>query len=170
MNIRVGHDTFEFYKKPDIPRILDFGSQDEALRWLKGLRDRHADAIVRLQEYAARSAEDPDFARLTEQQTLERLAMMLYYRRIVVLAREQRATAATPAERTESSPPPFPFAKRDRRAQTSSTPAPQPKDPTTFEGNLDAAALASTLVAAAANGSPFCQECTRAAGASTSGQ
>ncbi len=50
---------------------------------------------------------------------------------------------------------PYPIGERQPRAASST---PQATDPPTFQGNLDAAAQAATLQAAAAQGKPFCPE------------
>ena len=51
---------------------------------------------------------------------------------------------------------PFPLSERKPREQTIAYPEPTKEDPPTFSSDIDVAAQAATLVAAAAQGAPFC--------------
>jgi hypothetical protein len=128
----------------------------------------HGEAFLRLKEYAGRVTGDTDIFRFTDQQTFERLSALLYLRRILVTVREQRTAGGSPTQGSESAPPAFPLSERPRAAASSSNPS-QQNDPATFSPNLDAAALAGALAAAAANGSPFCAECQKSKAAAGAG-
>jgi hypothetical protein len=70
--------------------------------------------------------------------------------------RQRERTAITPPAPT--GPAPAPLAPR-RRPPPSSTPSPQYS---TFQPDLDAAAVAQGLKSAAQAGVPFCEECRKA--------
>jgi hypothetical protein len=152
MILRVGFQVFEFSEGRD----LRFGSTDDALSWLKRLGLPDSDLMTRMRELLRDHAGDPDSARLTDHQVLERLAGLLSSRRIIVIGREQRTSSGQPAEKAESSAPAFPLSERATAAPASAPPP--PTEPSTFDPNVDAAAQASALVAAAADGKPFCPE------------
>ena len=154
MILRVGFQTFEFQQG----REIRFGSMEDALNWLKHLGFPDSDLILRLREYVARYSGNLESSRLTDHQVLERMAVLLYSRRVVVIGREQR-TASPPSQGASTAPtaPAFPLSERSGRASTASSP-PLAGDSPTFDPGL-AAAQAAALAAAAAAGSPFCQEC-----------
>jgi len=158
MILRVGFQVFEFAEGRD----LRFGSNEDALSWLKHLGLPDADLMVRLRELLSRQSSDPDGSRLTDHQVLERLAAMLYSRKIVVIGREQR-NSGQPAQKPPSTTPAFPLSER---APAASTASPPPPDASTFGPNAAASAQAAALVAAAAAGTPFCAECTKAGASS----
>jgi hypothetical protein len=153
MILRVGFQVFEFAEGRD----LRFSSADDALSWLKRLGLPDPDLMVRFRELLNSYTRDPDSSRLTDHEVLQRLADLLYFRRIVVIGKEQRTGSGQPAQKTESAAPAFPLAQRSPAASTASA-APPPNDPSTFSSDVDAAAQASALVAAAADGKPFCLE------------
>jgi hypothetical protein len=156
MILRFGYRTYEFQEG----REIRFGSTEDALTWLKHLGYPDAELIKRLRECVTRYSGDPESARLTDHQVLERMAVLLYSRRITVIGREQRTSSAPPAASTASPAPAFPLSERSPRAATAPPPPPA-ADPPTFGPN--GAAQAACLVAAAAAGTPFCQEYKTAA-------
>jgi hypothetical protein len=153
MILRVGFQVFEFSEGRDVR----FGSTEDALSWLKGLGLPDAVLMTRFRELLSQHSGDPDGARLTDHQVLERLAAMLGSRRIIVIAKEMRSSSGQPAEKVQSAAPAFPLSERSAAAAPAAPPPP-PSDPSTFDPNVDAAAQASALVAAAADGKPFCPE------------
>ncbi len=156
MILRSGFQTFEFQEG----RELRFGSTREAANWLRHLGFPDPDLVIKLRELVTQYSEDTADSRLTDDQVLERLAILLYSRRIVVIGREQRANSGTPAAAAAGPAPAFPLSERAPR--TAPPPAPPPaSDPPTFGPNASATAQASALVAAAAAGTPFCQECSK---------
>ncbi len=155
MILRAGFQSFEFQEG----RELRFGSTQEAANWLKHLGYPDSDFVAKLRELMTRYAEDPADSRMTDYQVLQRVAALLYSRRIVVIGREQRSSGQAAAA-TAAPPPAFPLSERAPRASTASSPPPA-SDPPTFGPNAAAAAQASALVAAAAAGTPFCQECSK---------
>jgi hypothetical protein len=156
MVLRAGFQTFEFLQALELPKPLSFSTADDALKWLKGLAFQHPDLIPRFREYLTRFTEDPETFRLTEQQAMERLAVLLHSRRTVVIAREYRAAGGRPSASTEPAPA-FPLSERAPKAPAV-TYQPPVNDPPTFNSDIDAAAQANALVAAAADGKPFCPE------------
>jgi hypothetical protein len=158
MVLRIGFRTFQFHRQMKVPPALDFVSREAALDWLKQLALEDSDVIHRLRRYAAGSAGDPEFHRLTDHAALHHLAILLHLRKILVTVRYEPTASGKPSAKLASAPPAFPLAQRSPRESSSSQP--KPGDSPTFS-NVNAAALASALTAAAANGAPFCQECTK---------
>jgi hypothetical protein len=157
MILRAGFQTFELLQALELPKPLTFGSYEEALNWLKSLELSHPHLISGFREYVTRFSEEPESFRLTDHQTLERLAVLLHSRRIVVIAREYRSGSGQPSASAAPTAPAFPLSERSSRASTASY-QPQQNDPATFDSNTDANAQAAALVAAAADGKPFCPE------------
>jgi hypothetical protein len=92
--IHAGFQTFDFQQTFEIPKPLTFATHEEALNWLKGLSSRHPELTSRFREYLARHSADAEVHRLNDQQAIERLALLLHSRKVVVLAREMRSGAA----------------------------------------------------------------------------
>jgi hypothetical protein len=129
MIVRAGVQTFEFQQVYEVPRLLDFDRDEDALNWLRQLWTQDPDLIRQFREYLARSAEDEKVFRLTDHQTIERLAVLLRSRRIRVSARENRRGRGS-AARFEAAEAPFPEAAPNRRAASNSDGA-QAKTPRT---------------------------------------
>jgi hypothetical protein len=119
MIVRAGVQTFEFQQVYEVPRLLDFDRDEDALGWLRQLWAQDPDLIRRFREYLARCAEDEKVSRLTDHQTIERLAILLRSRRIRVIARENRRGRGS-AARFEPAEAPFPEAEPNRRAASMS--------------------------------------------------
>ena len=153
MILRDGLRTFEFLER----REIRFGSTEDALNWLKHLGAPDSDLISRFRELLSHYAGDPDTSRLTDDQVVEKLAVVLYSRRILVICRDNPASSGQPAQKAASPPLAFPLSERSSSPPSSS---PQPaSDPSTFGPDCSAAQQAAGLVNAAATGSPFCAEC-----------
>jgi len=120
MMIHAGFQSFEFQQAFEVPKPLNFASEQDALKWLKTLWSQHPDLISRFREYLARYSGDQEGSRLTDNQTVERLAVLLYARRVVVIARETRSGSGQPRERPETLPPAFPLSERKRSAAATS--------------------------------------------------
>jgi hypothetical protein len=116
MVIQTGYQTFDFLKESEIPRPLRFSTEQDALHWLKNQSSQHADLMPRLREYLARHAADAGGSRLTDYQVIERMALLLYSRRVVVIARANRTAGGKPTPREEVVAPPFPLSERKQRA------------------------------------------------------
>lgn len=153
MILRAGFQTFEFHEG----REVRFGSPEDALNWLKRLGLPDPDLMLRLRELLARHATELESSRMTDDQVLERLASLLYVQRIAVIGREQRTSSGAPTPSTAPAAPAFPLSERSTAAQTVAAPPPV-NDPATFSQGLDASAQAAALMAAAADGKPFCLE------------
>jgi len=157
MIFHAGFQTFKFQREFEVPKVLSFATREEALEWLNNLRSQHSDLPSRLREYLTQYSEDPESSRLTDYQAMERVAMLLQSRRILVVSTESRAGGGTPGARVAPAAPAFPLAERSPVAAPDSYHAPVSDQPT-FSPNLNAAAQAKALVAAAAQGKPFCPE------------
>jgi hypothetical protein len=115
MMIRAGVQTFDFQQSFEMPKPLNFATDEDALHWLKRLWSQHPDLIFRFREYLAQYSSDPESSRLTDHQAIERLAVLLHSRRVLVIARETRAARAQ-SPRSETPAPPFPLSERKPRA------------------------------------------------------
>jgi len=121
MRIQTGFQTFEFQQAFEIPKPIAFATTEEALNWLKRLWLQHPQLISNFREYVARNTWDPETRRLTDHQTIERLATLLHSRKVVVLASETRSSGGTPSPRSETMAPAFPLSERKPRAPVNST-------------------------------------------------
>jgi hypothetical protein len=157
MIFRVGFQTFELQRAFELPKPLMFLSRDEALKWLKQTGFLHPEAISRFREYLVRFSGDPQCFRLTDHETLDRMAGLLYTRQAVIVAREERAASQAPSQ-SPTIPVAFPLSERSsRRSTVSSNPVPA-EEPATFDSRLDAVAQAAALVTAADEVMAFCPE------------
>lgn len=152
MILHTGHHSFEFQQA----RQLRFGSPEDAVNFLKHLGYPDPDVTRQMRELVTQYSEDPADARLTDDQLLQRVAVLLHAGRITVIGREHRTVSAQPAAAAPAPAPAFPLSERAPRAASSSAPSQAVADPPTFGSN--SAAQAACLVAAAAAGAPFCQE------------
>jgi hypothetical protein len=157
MILRDGFQSFEFLQALELPRPLFFATPDDALKWLKNLTSQRPEMLIRFRDYVIRFLSEPEAFRVTDHQVLERMAGLLHSRRVVVISREDRAAGAAPTA-AQTSAPAFPLSQRAQRETAPSTPAQQSADPSTFSPNTDQTAQAAALVAAAADGKPFCPE------------
>jgi hypothetical protein len=158
MILRAGFQTFELRRAFELPKPLNFGSRDEAFKWVKQLGSLHPETMHRFREYLVRFSDDPECFRLTDHQAIERMAELLYSRKVVIVMQEQRAGSQGATSKAAPIPVAFPLSERtSRRPTTSSKPAPAEDSPT-FDPKVDAVAQAAALVAAANEGKPFCPE------------
>jgi hypothetical protein len=153
MIVRAGFRTFELRQRG----VIRFGSAEDALNWLKHLGPLDSELISRFRELLTRYAGEPDSSRLSDQEVIQKLAVMLYLGRIVAIGQEHPLSSGQPAEKAASPAPAFPLSERSPRAPSYSPPPPA-NDPPTFSPG-SAAAQAAALVNAAADGKPFCAEC-----------
>jgi hypothetical protein len=121
MMIHSGFQSFEFQQAFEMPKPLNFASEQDALKWLKSLWSQRPDLILRFREYLDRYSGDQEGSRLTDNQTIERLAVLLHSRRILVIARQTRSGSGQPTERPETLPPPFPLSERKRSVAAASS-------------------------------------------------
>ena len=164
MILRLGFETFDFQTGQQKQRDVDtltFGSQSDALRWLKQVGVLHSIHMRQVRSFVARYWADPETYRVTDHAVLERLATLLYNRRIVIMTDLQLTSSGEPAAESEPASPAFPLSERTQKTASNSSTPPPTNDPATFSPNSDAAAQAAALVAAAANGTPFCAECAK---------
>jgi hypothetical protein len=130
MIVRAGVQTFEFQQVYEVPKLLNFDRDEDALNWLRQLWSQDPDLIRRFREYLARYAEDEKVFRLTDHQAIERLAVLLHSRRVRVVARENRRGRGSAGPRVETADAPFPVSEPKRRAASNSDGA-QAKTPRT---------------------------------------
>jgi hypothetical protein len=164
MILRLGFETFDFQTGQQKQRDVDtltFASRSDALRWLKQVRVLHSAEMRQVRNFVARYWADPETYRVTDHAALERLAVLLYQRRIVVMTDLQLTSSGEPAAGPEPASPAFPLSERTQKTASNSSTPPPTNDPATFGPNSDAAAQAGALVAAAVNGTPFCAECAK---------
>jgi hypothetical protein len=121
MMIRAGLQIFDFQQAFEVPKPLNFATDEDALKWLKSLWSQRPDLIYRFRQYLAQYSWDTQVSRLTDYQAIERLAVLLHSRRIVVIVRETRTGGGAPSPRAETPAPPFPLSERKPRAPASST-------------------------------------------------
>ena len=155
MIIRVGFKTFEFQRALELPKPMIFASDSEALKWLEQLEFTYPQTILPVREYLTRLSNDWECSRLTDHEAIERMARLLYTRKVVVVVRELGGGSGSPTAKPEAIPIAFPLAERVSRATTTAAPV---EESATFDPRLDAVAQAAALVAAASEGKPFCPE------------
>jgi len=161
MIIRAGFQRFDLQRSFELPKPLTFDSHDDALKWLKQVASLYPVAINGFRTYLTRLTDDVECARLTDHDAVDRIAELLYTRKVVIVMREEGSggSGGTP---TPAAPPiAFPLAERAPRTSTAPPPAPA-ADPPTFDQRNDAVVQAAALVAAASDGKPFCEECGKA--------
>lgn len=115
MTVHDGLQTFEFQERFELPRPLNFATHDDALAWLKRVTREDQNLTRRLRGYLSRYCEDGDISRMSDHQAVERVAALLYSRRIVVIARKTWTSGGAPPRIEEEVGPPFPFAERKAR-------------------------------------------------------
>jgi hypothetical protein len=102
-------------------------------------------------------------ARLTDEEGLEKLAHLLFTRRVVVFRDKMKETRGGSGTAVPVAPPAFPLSQRVRsNGPTAATSPPKVAELPTFSQTVHPAALATALRAAAAEGAPFCSECQKA--------
>src|SRR3954468_6255942 len=116
MMIHVGFQSFDFQQAFEVPKPLNFASVEDALKWLRQLWSQHADLISRFREIVARYSGDMESSRLTDDQTIERLAMLLHSRRMVAISQGNRTAGGRPDPRAQLMAAAFPLAERRPRA------------------------------------------------------
>lgn len=118
-----------------------------------------------LRNTALQSADGTDWSRVDDHQVVEHVAAAVLAGRLPGSAQATRAPlrrlVANVAAPAASPPPPAPSPPA---AAPSPASAPAAAD-TTFGLDLDVAAMVATLMQAAQDGTPFCEECARAAAA-----
>ena len=158
MIFRAGFQTYELQRAFEVPKPLIFGSRDEALKCVKQIGFLHPEAILRFREYLSRFSDDVECFRLTDHEALDRIAELLYSRKVVLVTREERSGSAGPSAKAPTIPVAFPLSERSSRRSSESPKQAPAEDPPTFDSRLDAVGQAAALVTAADEGSPFCPE------------
>ena len=158
MILHAGFQYYELLPASEVPPyVLYFESSDEALLWLKDLAYQDSALVSRLRTFLNRYSGDPEYYRLTDHQAMERLSILLYRGSFVIAVRRPPAGGGKPTPATQSGAPAFPLSERSSRGPSDDT-ASTPADAPTFSSDLDGNAQAGALVAAAADGKPFCPE------------
>ena len=157
MILHAGYQTFEFLRARELPKPLLFPTRQDAIKLLNDLSEQRADMASRFREYLTTASADPETCRLTDHEVIERLATLLQSGRLLVTVRDYRPSGGKPASTPETPQPAFPLSERSQRAANTSTKKSE-TEPATFDPNVDAMAQSRALVAAAADGKPFCPE------------
>lgn len=135
---------------------FEAGDRAAARDWLSGFLVNDAQAAV-LRQLAHRPGADRHLPLHSTQAVVDHLAQLIAHGELRVCGRDHPAPQIeTSVGTAPPGPPPPPVAARSRSA-----PVAPPPEPTTLPGNLDAAAMAATLVAAANAGAPFCEICEK---------
>ena len=158
MIFRDGFQSYDFQLFFELPKPLTFASQDDALKWLKQFISHHPDAVLRFREYTARLSDNLESFKSTDQDAIEGMAALLYARKLAVIVRREAGGATGATAQPAQTAPAFPLSEhRPREASVALKPAPV-SDPPTFDAKIDPVLQAGALVAAAAEGRPFCPE------------
>lgn len=157
MIFRAGFKSYEIQRAFELPKPLIFGSREEALTWLKQFAAPYPELVHRFREYVARFSDNLEGFRMTDQDTLERLAELLWSRKAVIVVREEQGAGA-PSSKTPPNPAAFPLSERTPRKYTVSNQVLPAEDPPTLDPRVDAVAQAAALVAAAHEERAFCPE------------
>ena len=122
MKIHANCETFEFQEAVELPKPLTFTTVEAALTWLKHLWSQNSDSISQLRKYLARySWDNPENYRLNDYKMLERLADLLYSRRIVVFRKNEPTAGGAPSPKPQEIAPAFPISERKRRLAPNTT-------------------------------------------------
>jgi hypothetical protein len=153
--------TCEFCWAPSRRRaghVLEFRTKNEALFWLARLHSKYPDFIFRIRSLLALHPSIAS-ARLNDHDVLEEAAQLLRFHHLIVISQESRppvrSAASAPAP---SASPLFPL-PASRPSTPSAPPRAAETDESVFPFDIDAAAQAATLAAAADGGTPFCLVC-----------
>jgi hypothetical protein len=160
MIVSDGLRTCEFcwsHERQKKGKVLEFRTIEDASSWLTSLRIQRRSFVSEISNLLAYHAEMDTF-RLSDQQVIEEAALLLQSRRLVVICQkeEQQYTYAPPAkEPIKLTPFPLPQHTAPRPAPIA---APAEVPPPTFSPNVNFAAQAAALMAAANSGAPFCPQ------------
>jgi len=116
MMIHAGLQSFDLLPAFEVPRPLNFATVEDALKWLRQLWSQHPDLIIRFRACVARYSSDMESPRLTDDQAIERLAILLHSKRIVAIAEGPRAGGGRPTPRPQELAAAFPLSERRPRA------------------------------------------------------
>jgi len=94
MIVQVGKQIIEF-QRAAAAEPLSFNRAEDASTWLTGLSRQGPQMVHRLREYLARSPGEAVY-RLSDHETVQRLAVLLHSRRVIVTAREVPARKGSP--------------------------------------------------------------------------
>ena len=136
---------------------FSLGEHEAARDWLRGflVDDAHAVTLRRLAHLAGG---DVGLTQHSTQGVIEQLAGLIACGQLRVCGKDQAVhLIQTSTGTAPPGPPPPPPAARGASAPVV---APPPA-PSTLPAQVDAAAMAKTLVAAAAEGAPFCEICEK---------
>jgi len=146
------------YFNPVDHEIVKFHRADDAMHWLRPHLANHV--LMKDLRLLLVSEKIPHVESMNHQQVCQFVATQLFQNKfvlaktlllkhesVVIVVEEAPAPIEAPKSKAEPAPPP----EAPRPA-----PAPEPVDNTDYE------AQAATLVAAAENGTPFCEECEKA--------
>lgn len=137
--------------------IAAHGDTGGAWQWLAPSMGNDA-ALARLRMTALALADGMDLSRIDDHRLVDHLAAAAAAGRLRVAGAAPKLLRLVPA--TAPAPAPAaPPASAARVAPVAAAPAAE----TTFDSDLDVAAMVTALVQAAQDGTPFCEECARQA-------
>ena len=143
-----------------IDRSLDFRTVRGALDFLRTLTlDAHAVNSLRR---AALAGGALNLSCYQDYEIVQYVALLLVDRRLHVIERRSHWGSGGSSSSGDNSATPEPAALAARPPVRPSAPPPEP-DPDTFSPDILQDQQAATLIAAARNGTPFCEQCARAA-------
>ena len=138
----------------------EFRDRDLALQFLGRFRNDAA-AMAELRRLVAEKSWETDVSRLTDDQVLGQIAALITSGVLLVGYEWERAWGrAAPEEEEAPAQAAAGPARRERAAE---------EEGSTFAGGHDGSGQAQVLRSAAESGTPFCEECQRAAEASAGG-
>ena len=147
------------YFNPVDHEIVQFRRADDAMRWLKPHLANNS-LMKELRQLLA-TEKIPHAESLNYQQVSQLVSTLLFQNRFVfaktfLLKREPAVIVLEEAPVVQAAATSTPSAPERQQAQVVVAAAPEPAD------TSDYVAQAATLVAAAENGTPFCEECEKA--------
>jgi hypothetical protein len=115
MTIDSGFETIEFYRSFDTPKPLTFSSREDAFAWLKRLCSGNGNSASRFRQLLTQYADGSAVLPLSNDETVQQLADLIYKRRIVVFRKIRFAASGSVGGKKEEEPaPPFPLAGHKR--------------------------------------------------------
>jgi hypothetical protein len=116
MTIDSGLQTIEFHRSFDAPKPLTFSSREDACTWLRHLYSRTGNSTTQFRQFLSRCQDRGSISRLTDDETVQQLADLIYRRQIVVLRKVRIASPGTGSKAAQKVDPPFPLSGNKRRA------------------------------------------------------
>jgi hypothetical protein len=140
---------------PDVETVSRLEDRSSARQWLQQL-ETGAHKTLAMRALLWQESSGWPLSRMSDEEIIDQIAELLVSGRLHVHVQPARRVSAASSAVSEPVVP-FPLSERKPRPQAVAYSAPV-SDPPTFPSDLDGAAQASALVAAAASGQPFCPQ------------